>query len=353
MLRTSPMTRRQSLGGIATLLAAPALGQGYAGLGTEAAEFAQVLPETRLSFPADHGPHPDFRIEWWYITANIVADDEPMGLQWTLFRQARAPSGRDEGWASRQTWMGHAAVTTRTSHHVAEAFARGGIGQAGVELPPFRAWLDDWRLESPDSNIDELTLSASGDRFSYTVTLKARGPLVLQGVDGYSVKSEQGQASHYYSQPHYGLDGTLTLDGVDRSVTGRAWLDREWSSQPLSEDQTGWDWFALHLDTGEKLMAYRLRGAGSLTTGAWIARDGTSRVLPPDEMQFTPLHVHRTAGRDVPVDWRLIWPEQSLEIDVRALNRDSYMPTVFPYWEGPVTFSGTHSGIGYLEMTGY
>ena len=24
-----------------------------------------------------------------------------------------------------------------------------------------------------------------------------------------------------------------------------------------------------------------------------------------------------------------------------------------PYWEGPVAVSGSHSGLGYLEMTGY
>jgi len=29
------------------------------------------------------------------------------------------------------------------------------------------------------------------------------------------------------------------------------------------------------------------------------------------------------------------------------------MATSFPYWEGPISFRGSRSGVGYLEMTGY
>ena len=38
--------------------------KGFAGLGGEAATFAPVLPGRVFSFPADHGPHDGFRIEW-------------------------------------------------------------------------------------------------------------------------------------------------------------------------------------------------------------------------------------------------------------------------------------------------
>lgn len=195
------------------LLPFQAMAQGFAGLGTDAAGFANPRPDTVLQFPVDHGAHPDYRIEWWYLTANMTGTDGKVyGLQWTLFRSALAP--RDgEGWDTPQLWMGHAAVTTPEAHHVAERLARGGIGQAGVTAAPFAAWIDDWMMEGPD--LGTLRLTASGPDFAYDVGLIATKPLVLHGQNGYSVKSAAGQASHYYSQPFYQLSGTLTLPEGD------------------------------------------------------------------------------------------------------------------------------------------
>ncbi|WP_323041361.1 lipocalin-like domain-containing protein [Gemmobacter sp.] len=336
---------------LALLLPLPALAQGFAGLGTDAGGFAVPRPDTVPAFPADHGPHPDFRIEWWYLTANLTGPDgAPMGLQWTLFRSALAP-GEGVGWASPQVWMGHAAVTTATAHHVAERLARGGIGQAGVQANPFSAWIDDWAMQGP--GMDSLRLTASGHDFAYDVQLTAQGPLVLHGHQGYSVKSAAGQASHYYSQPFYSVTGALNLAGAQVPVTGTAWLDREWSSQPLAADQTGWDWFSLSFDTGEKLMGFVLRGARDYTSASWIAADGTATALPDGAFTAAPLARHAVAGRQVPVRWQVRLPARGVDVTVSALNPDAWMATSVPYWEGPVTVTGSHAGRGYLEMTGY
>lgn len=332
-------------------LPAPPLAQGFAGLGTDVEGFATPDPATRLSFPADHGPHPEFRIEWWYLTATLTGPDgTPYGLQWTLFRSALQPTDRP-GWDSPQLWMGHAAVTTPDTHHLAERLARGGIGQAGVTAAPFAAWIDDWAMAGPD--LDDLRLTASAADFAYDVRLTATGPLVLHGQAGYSVKSAAGQASHYYSQPFYEVAGTLTLPEGEVAVTGAAWLDREWSSQPLASDQTGWDWFSLSFDSGDKLMGFVLRGARDFTSATWIAADGTATALPDGAFRATPLLRHQVAGRSVPVEWRVELAAKGLDVTVAALNRDAWMATSVPYWEGPVTVTGTHAGRGYLEMTGY
>jgi predicted secreted hydrolase len=341
------------------LLAQPAWGQGFADMGAPAEGFALPDPETVLEFPADHGSHPDFRIEWWYLTANLTgADGTDYGLQWTLFRTALAP-GNVEGWESPQLWMGHAAVTTPTAHHVAERLARGGIGQAGVLLDgEFQAWIDDWRMQSTaavgEDALAGLTLSASGDGFGYAVELNAEGPLVAHGAGGYSVKSAGGQASHYYSQPFYAVTGRLDLPEGAVEVTGAAWLDREWSSQPLGADQTGWDWFSLSFDGGEKLMGFVLRdGGGGFTSGTWIDADGTPHPLESGTLRAEPLERTTVAGREVPVVWRLILAERELDVTLQALNPAAWMATSVPYWEGPVQVTGSHTGRGYLEMTGY
>ncbi len=356
------------------LIALPALAQepgdvsdGLGMMTTPAGDYAEVRPETEIRFPEDHGPHPAFRIEWWYVTANLRdAEGDPIGAQWTLFRFATAPGGapEDAGWSTPQIWMGHAAVTTAERHRAAESFARGGIGQAGVETGPFRAWIDDWVFEHAGEGgqgaFAPLRMTARGDGFAYDLRLEAEGPMVLQGEDGYSVKSDRGQASHYASQPFFRVAGTFTLDGATREVTGRAWMDREWSSQPLAEGQTGWDWLSLHLDegpdAGDKLMVYRLRDevGGDYVTGNWIAANGASDRLAPGEIAMTPIggEVEVHPGVRMPVRWRVEIPGRGLAIETRPLNPRAWNPLSTAYWEGPVFFEGTHAGEGYLEMTG-
>lgn len=335
------------------LLPVSALAQGFAGLGRDAEGFAQPERATRLVFPADHGAHPAYRIEWWYLTANLTGPDgTPYGLQWTLFRTALAPE-TGEGWNTPQIWFGHAAVTIAQEHHVAERFARGGIGQAGVQADPFAAWIDDWQMAGND--LDTLSLRASGPAFAYDLHLAAEGPLVLHGENGYSVKSQAGQASHYYSQPFYRISGTISLPEGEVPVSGQGWLDREWSSQPLAEDQSGWDWFSLTFDTGDKLMGFRLRQSdgSDFTSGTWIGHDGETRALSDGDFVANPLDTTRVADRAVPTRWRVTVAERGVDVTVAALNPRAWMAVSLPYWEGPVTVSGSHTGVGYLEMTGY
>lgn len=348
---------------LALLAAGPAAAQGYDVLSEPAPGFAQPSPETEITFPEDHGAHPDFRIEWWYVTSNLEdAAGAPLGVQFTLFRAARAPGDRETGWDSRQTWFAHAAVTTPEIHAHAERFARGGVGQAGVTMGPdgegpFRAWIDDWEMAGTDPHAPfaPLRLRAAGDGFAYDLALEAEGPMVLQGEAGYSQKSERGQASHYVSQPFFSVEGSVTLDGERRQVRGRAWMDREWSSQPLAEDQPGWDWLSLHLATGEKLMVYRLRqeDGDHYVTGNWITPDGTSARLAPGTIAMEPARAAEVAGREIPVDWRVEIPSRGLSIRTRAMNDRAWNATTFSYWEGPVTAEGSHAAVGYLEMTGY
>lgn len=332
------------------LWATSAVAQGFAGLGTEAEGFAIPDPAYRIEFPQDHGPHPDYRIEWWYLTATLEGEDgQDYGVQWTLFRTAMQP-GEAEGWDSPQIWMGHAAVTSADEHLFAERLARGGIGQAGVISEPFQAFIDDWRMEG----LDRMRVTARGAEFAYDLELVADGPLVLQGEGGYSVKSPDGQASHYYSQPFYRVSGVLDLPGGSVNVSGQGWLDREWSSQPLSEDQHGWDWFSLQFEDGARLMGFGLRDLETVFTSAtWIDPDGTTTAFTDGALRLTPLNRALVAGRNIPVEWRVELPARGVDVEVQALNPGAWMGVSFPYWEGPIRVRGSHQGRGYLEMTGY
>ncbi|TVT86144.1 lipocalin-like domain-containing protein [Pseudomonas sp. H3(2019)] len=333
--------------------------ESFAGLGSEAASFQQVTPGRVFSFPADHSAHDGYRVEWWYITANLKdPQGQEFGVQWTLFRNALKAGPEQPDWASQIIWLGHAAVTSATVHHAAERYARGGVGQAGVQNVPFAAWIDDWRLSTQTDTANplaEMQMQASGKGFNYRLRLTSSRPLVLQGEQGFSQKSEQGQASYYYSQPFFQASGSLEIDGATYQVSGPAWLDREWSSQPLTANQTGWDWFSLHLDGGAQLMLYRMRqkGGAAYLTGTWINPDGSAVQLSRDEISLTPLASSEVAGRRLPTRWSIKVPRKGLDITSSALNPRAWMDLRIPYWEGPVQVSGSHAGNGYLEMTGY
>jgi len=346
------LDRRRALAALLLLAAPKVRAEGYAGLADSAEGFEPVLPGRKLVFPRDHGAHPGFRIEWWYLTANLTGDDGARyGAQWTLFRMAMQPGAEGKRWADRTVYMGHAAATSASDHLFASTLARGGVGQAGVSAAPFDAFIDDWRFSHSG---ERWRIEAKAPDFAYSLDLQAGGPLVLHGDQGFSRKSDQGQASYYYSQPFFRVvDGLLTLRGREAKVTGRAWMDHEWASQPMSPDQKGWDWFALHLASGAKLMLFRYRGATNHFAGTWVEPDGATHALSSDDIALTPLDETAVGDRKVPTRWRAMVKSLGLDIETTPLNPRALNGARNPYWEGPISFRGSHDGEGYSEMTGY
>ncbi len=329
--------------------------------------YAQARPGTRLEFPRDHGSHPDFRIEWWYLTANLEdARGRPYGLQWTLFRYAVRPpaeAGPDSPWQSAQLFMAHLGLTSPEGHKAFQRYARGGdhggIAQAGVTASPFAAWLDDWSLRSMGPEWLPLEVFARQDDHVVHLELVSDRPLVLQGDDGFSQKHPSGGGSHYYSQPFLNASGYLRSGDEVVEVSGQAWLDREWSSQFLRDDQAGWDWFAIHLDSGEKLMLFQLRTRGESTDfrhGVLIYPDGRKQPLNAAQLQFEVLQETTVAGRLLPLRWQMELPEIGRSLEIVPVRPDQWMDVDFPYWEGAITARGEgpqNSGRGYMELTGY
>ncbi|HLF32468.1 MAG TPA: lipocalin-like domain-containing protein [Xanthomonadales bacterium] len=342
----------------------------FAALARSTEGFAVARPGYEMEFPRDHGPHSAYRIEWWYLSANLQdTSGRPYGVQWTLFRLAMQPSEVPEPinpWQGKQVYMAHIALSWPEGHAGFQRYARGGdhggLAQAGASAAPFSVWLDDWALQSTGMQWLPLEVRARQDNFAFQLSMDSQQPLILQGEAGFSQKHPDGSGSLYYSQPFLQATGSLTIDGEDIPVQGEAWLDREWSSHFLQPDQAGWDWFALHLESGEKLMLYRLRpleGAFSQALfqfGVLISPDGGKTPLKGSLIRFDPLRIERVADRELPVSWRIGLPEISREFQVRALIPGQWMNVDFAYWEGAVVVEGDNAGSrgrGYLEMTGY
>jgi predicted secreted hydrolase len=321
-------------------------------------------------FPADHGPHPEFRNEWWYVTGNLAdATGRQFGYQLTLFRIALSPDqpAVDSAWRTNQVYMGHFALTdvSGEKHHGFERFSRGAAGLAGAQATPFRVWLEDWELSGTAMDALPMRLQAREGDIALDLTLQAGKPVVLQGDRGLSQKSaEPGNASYYYSHTRLPTRGTVDLNGQTFAVQGSSWLDREWSTSALGPEQSGWDWFALQLDDGRDLMFYRLRrkdgGMDSFSKGVLVDAEGQTRLLRGNEVDLQPLGEWTSpqSGDRYPAAWRLRLPGEGLDLTVTPKVANQEMRLTVRYWEGAVAVSG-HAGEdkihgqGYLEMTRY
>ncbi len=351
--------------------------------------FAEARAPRKFVFPQDHGSHPDFRTEWWYLTA-VLRDalGRDYGVQFTVFRQALAAprDSRSGPWHLGQVYLGHLAVTDVASgrHLAAERVARGHpqlaqvSGETGLDL-----YLDGWQLRShptagrpaaaaPALTFD-LTAQHAGDArapaFGVRLQVQQRAAIVLQGRQGLSMKSA-ATGSYYYSMPRLAVSGVLTLPQGEVEVQGSGWLDREWSTALLPPEVKGWDWMALNFDDGRGLMAFQLRrrdgrrnahdhgillAADAAAQGVVTRQDEGVRLLQAADFTLLPQR-HWRDGQGV------LWPvEWSLTLDgrryvVAAMLDDQVMNTAILYWEGLVTVrdeTDTPLGRGYMEMTGY
>jgi predicted secreted hydrolase len=332
--------------------------------------FARATAPRELVFPRDHGPHPEFRTEWWYYTGNLhAAGGRHVGFQLTFFRHALAPGtpARSSDWAATQMYVAHLAVTdTATGRFVALArSSRGALGLAGAHGDPFRVWLDDWMAEGEGPSGLPVRLSAAEDGTGIDLTLSSAKPVVLHGERGLSRKGpEAGNASHYYSLTRMPARGTVRLDGQILAVEGLAWMDHEWSTSALGKDLAGWDWFALQLDDGRDLMFFQLRqrdgGIDRFSGGTLVDPEGAVHPLARDDVRIETLATWRSprSGVTYPARWRLTDVARGLVLELVPRLADQELHVGPRYWEGAVLVRGREgdraiAGHGYVELVGY
>lgn len=343
---------------IVTLVAAAGL------VAATPAPYPVVKPGIVLAFPRDHGAHPAFRTEWWYVTGWLrTSDGADLGFQVTFFR-TRPPvdPANPSRFAAGQVIFAHAALSDPAIGHSlsAERSARAGFGLAGARTGDADIAIRDWRLRRAPDGRWATRVSASD--FALALGFTPTQPPLPQGLGGYSRKGPRpGAASYYYSIPHLKVTGQVRRRGGTVAVTGEAWLDREWSSSYLQPDAQGWDWTGLNFDDGSALMAFRIRaktGATLWAGGSLRRRDGSVRAFAPGDVAFRTRARWRSpaTGAVYPVAQELSvrlpdgvhrWPLTPLFAAQELDARRGGLPV---YWEGAVR---TRGGRGYLELTGY
>ena len=329
----------------------------------EEIRFADVVRDHKLAFPQDHGAHPDFRTEWWYVTGHVeTSSGVPLGFQVTFFR-SRTGVGEDSKskFAPQQILFAHAAIADprhgKLRHD--EKIARAGFGNH-AKVGAMDIALNKWTMRMNENVISARIASKD---FSLDLSLTPSQAPILQGENGYSQKgTNSNQASYYVSFAQVSVTGKIIIDGKAETVTGKAWFDHEWSSEIMAADVSGWDWLGANLDDGGAVMAFRMRGAEGKAIwagGTRVMADGRAIKMSPQQIVFTPLETWRSprTSATYPVAMRVDVANESFELRpwMNDQELDSSRSTGITYWEGATDLiqNKQRVGRGYLELTGY
>ncbi|WP_372880728.1 lipocalin-like domain-containing protein [Psychromonas sp.] len=323
-------------------------------------EYQQPSPDNIISFPQAHWPHKSFKHEWWYLTANLSAENgQRFATQWTLFRTSLN---------NRHWYFAHAALADNLVHLAEFREGREELGNVEIINFPFTAQIDDWIwLSSAQLLPAQLTygtaqyaladgistdLDVQLESWQVNLSLSSEQPFYLQGDKGFSKKHQNKNiASFYYSQPFITVQGTILWQGKWLNVSGNGWFDREWGSAMLAEEQLGWDWFSLRLNKDQALMIYRIRSLrDDFLYGSLMHSNGNIETFTNADIQ---LFGQASQSGDYPQRFTIQVDPIGINLTVNVLNKQQIMRFGIEYFEGMVTFSGSHSGDGFVEMTGY
>jgi predicted secreted hydrolase len=334
--------------------------------------FRPALPGYEYQFPRDFFSHDDFRIEWWYYTGHL--EDEtgrPFGYQLTFFRVALDEKNKVNNasqWKIGHIYFAHMTLSdiVNGKFYFFERINRAGLGQAGAESDQLKVWNENWSLTQ---NGKAHHLRAQEGEVTFDLKLIPSKPLVIHGKDGVSQKGEtSGNASHYFTFTRMRTEGQVNLKGKNYKVKGLSWMDHEFSSSQLDEEQIGWDWFSVQLDNDTELMIYQIRKKnGAIETnssGTWVDADGRGTHLTLGEYSIQPegQWVSEQSGTTYPAEWILEVPKQGIRLKVTPEMADQELHNLrsisTSYWEGSVKVSGTVKGKsvegkGYVELVGY
>ncbi len=321
--------------------------------------FAVLLPAPppSVTFPRDHGAHPEVPVEWWYYTGHLTdRAGASYGFQLTFFRV-------------RDVHLAHFAWTdvSRREFRYEEKTHLGLPGIAWAEQERLDVSNEDWFAREGPGGIHVLT--ASGRAGDLELTLSPVKAPVLHGESGVSRKGAgPREFSRYVSITRLTARGSLRRGIRREPLSGTAWFDHEWGSGVLPAEAAGWDWFALQLDDGSELMLYRMRrsdgSATAFSSGTFVARRGTAVPVRWSEVRLSETKFWSSphSRARYPAAWRIAVASIGLDVEVEPLLADQELETSastgVTYWEGACRVKGLHAGrpVGgraYAELTGY
>lgn len=301
-----------------------------------------------LNLPADDAPHGS-GMEWWYYNGIL---DATTGNRYAFHVAVFVANG-----LIKHTVM-HAALTDlQTGKRYASQTRTGGIPAKSV-AKGFDFRQDGWRVAASGPLH---VLRASFEGASIALDLNDARPVVAHRAAGSDTPGllDFGKSgiSYYYSRPRVAAQGEIAIGGKPVQVSGDVWFDHQWGDFDVLS--LGWNWFALHLADGSDVMLYELfdmEGRKVMTAGT-VSNASGAVALKPGDIELTPGNTWTSPKTKITyvVEWGVKLPSGALSIKpfVADSEFDSSGTTANIYWEGPVKVTGSSSGEGFVELSGY
>ena len=332
--------------------------------------FERVTTSTKLAFPGDHGPHREFRTEWWYLTGSLHHRlGRRLGLQLVLMRVGLVtqPQQRSSHWAATELLAGLFSVSNPAGNslHSEQRVGRAALGLAGAEAQPMRVWIDDWHLRqmATSGSGQSLSVRVTAEGLSLTLALRTLKPL----IEAHDIRGRQPETFapfHFYIQPRLAANGRLRIGEKEFPVNGTLAIEHAWGELPLPGGPVALDRFMLHLGDGRELFCvrtHRVDGSGKPeTTGLLVAQDGRALALPSREVDLVPTEhwVSKRTGARYPIRWMLRVRTHGIHLELLPHSRDQEGVGWMPFWASAVRLQGTSptmdlTGDGFVQLNGY
>lgn len=341
----------------------------------KAANLRDGTEHAGVELPRDLYAHTNAQTEWWYYTGYMqTVAGRRFGFELVFFKRRTdldcfgvVPLRL----VANPLYLAHFAITDESRRKFRYEHRRsiGGVFDlpATYSANKYYLRLGNWTIrEAHGLHILRATL---GDDLIFEVSLKPIKPVALNGhgQNGVSFK-DAGEASRYFSYTRMEAEGDITWHGATEHFTGSAWMDREFGTWRTTDNQKGWDWFSVQLETGAELMCYQLRNdkgdVSPFSSGTFVDRDGTATHLAREDFSITPMGYWRSphTAATYPSDWRLEVPRVGIDVNVIPVLQDQELDTrgttMIVYWEGACAVEGRHGiettrGRAYVELVGY
>jgi len=330
-----------------------------------AQEYKDITPGAGVEIPGDFYFRDGYRVQWWYFTGHLFDETgREFGYELTFFVVNVQKKSYTSQFGVKRIYISHFAISDIKGNRFlfSDQADTDAYALAGAKSDSLKVWAGKNILEG---DMRELHIQAEDRKKSLDLSLVPAKPLVLNGENGYSRKSAKSpqNASLYFSCSRLETRGTIKIGRDIFRVKGKTWFDREISSRGLSEDQKGWDWFAIQLDDNREFMLYLLRKKdGTIdrySSGTFVYPDGRYRPLSKNDFGVAVLDHYRSRRSPAryPSLWEITVPSENLKLRIIPSLQDQEVlaqnTTGNYYWEGTCRVEGTAKGRAYVEMTGY
>jgi predicted secreted hydrolase len=298
-----------------------------------------------ISLPKDDARH-QAKMEWWSYNGHL---NSKSGKKFSFYYTIVLVTGL------KSQIVGHVSLTDLQTglHYTDQRKSDSNSSMSAVNS--FDFILGNWIMKG-QNGVDELKVTSKDFSFKLNLT-STLGP-VLHGNND-PIQMSLAASSYYYSRTRMPISGWVKSGKKLETVEGVGWFDHQWGD--FLTGKLAWERFSLQLDDGADIMIYNLRDKANQTMHAMASftQNGKTELLADSDFTLAPgaKWISTRTGIAYPIEWDIKIPKKNITITTHSIidnsEFDATVTTYNTYWEGAVNVKGSHTGQGFMELSGY